>query len=476
MKWLLALTVGVASLTVIGCTQPITENENEPVMSSEDLPTSEEELSRLWREESKAYVSAINQFVAVGLRDGWDKAGEEPKDTRSHLAASVMEMVRRANVSGDVDGLRDRFPPAHGPFVEMLEANGQNLEPVALLDDGRILVHIGAHYEEGKVVLIDDLTLTDIPDLVTFGRGPNRRFFALVYEDRIDIRDGWDGPKTCSLDWPTGLEGVPEGFDVPPLEGRPLVTRIIPFPDGQRALLVSPDGIFVLTQQGAVRLMPTVEDQQQHFEWLQKEYPDEELSLNLSMEHGAISQDGRWIAVGSQDSKHLIFNSDYHCVGEVGQLSEYPHYSAFSADGSTILFNSCHFYNGITIGVPVRLLPGLETESYKEDDRIVMLEDGARVYAAASHGDIFIIGDANGYFRAFDLEGNFRWQHFIGSSAGDIDLSPDGKRMVATTYAGFLSIIDLDTGEADPFQIGTATHRERRRWLFWKEQPRPLVW
>jgi hypothetical protein len=125
-----------------------------------------------------------------------------------------------------------------------------------------------------------------------------------------------------------------------------------------------------------------------------------------------------------------------------------------------IAFNSCHFYNGMTIGAPTRLLPGLKTESYEPDDRIVELEDESRVYAAVSRGDEFIIGDANGYLRAFDIKGNPRWQHFIGSSVGDIDLS----------------IIDLDTGEADPFVIGTSQHQERRRWLFWKGEKKPLAW
>jgi WD40 repeat protein len=110
------------------------------------------------------------------------------------------------------------------------------------------------------------------------------------------------------------------------------------------------------------------------------------------------------------------------------------------------------------------------------DNRLAKLESGSRVYAAVSRDDEFIIGDAKGYLRAFDLQGRFRWQHFIGSTICDIDISKDGRRLIVTTYAGFLSILDLDTGESDPFVIGTATHRERRRWLFWKKEPKPLIW
>ena len=52
----------------------------------------------------------------------------------------------------------------------------------------------------------------------------------------------------------------------------------------------------------------------------------------------------------------------------------------------------------------------------------------------------------------------------------------DGTRLAVMTFAGFLCLIDLDTGTMDPFAIGTATLREKRRWLFWKDEPTPIVW
>jgi DNA-binding beta-propeller fold protein YncE len=196
------------------------------------------------------------------------------------------------------------------------------------------------------------------------------------------------------------------------------------------------------------------------------------------MVHAAMSQDGRLLAAGYQSSLHYVFDGEtYEIIGEVGHWSEYPHHTVFSDDESLIAFNSCHFYNGVTIGVPTSLLPGLKTEPYdREDERIVPLQSGARVYAAVARRDEFIVGDALGYLRAFDNKGRFRWQHFIGSTVGDIDIGPDGRRLVVSTYAGFLCFIGLDTGEADPYQIGTATHRERRRWLFWRQENGPLRW
>ena len=50
------------------------------------------------------------------------------------------------------------------------------------------------------------------------------------------------------------------------------------------------------------------------------------------------------------------------------------------------------------------------------------------------------------------------------------------KRLIASTSAGLLVILDLDTSEADPYRIGTSTHREQRRWLLWRNEDQPLAW
>ncbi len=469
--------------TVAGCNRP-PQSAEEPSMSKSSQPPiadpNDDELSKRWREKSAKYVEAVNELVRRGISEGWENIDEkdEPQDSRQPMASAVLDAVRRANESNNLDGLRERFPPAHSPFIDMLNDNGQDLPVVLLLDDGRIIVRMGAPYEDGSLVVIDDLELKPLsPDLLSVGRSPNRRFFAVARDDGVTIHQGWDGPRTAHFKWPTGEEGVPEPFQVEPLETTPTITQLIPFDTGDKALLVSPEGVFVLAEDRAVRLLPTSDQMKEHFEWLQKEYPKDPLSYGLSMEHGAISPDGKWVAAGHQSSLHYIFDAeDLKIVGEVGNMSEYPHYAVFSSDSSMVAVNSCHFYNGATIGVPTTLLPGLKTEPYEEDPRLVSLEDGSRVYAAIARGHEFIIGDANGFLRAFDLQGRFRWQHFIGSSIGDIDISPDGKRLVVTTYAGFLCILDLDTGTRDPFTIGTSTHQERRRWLFWKKEPRPLVW
>ncbi|MEM9943774.1 MAG: hypothetical protein AAF939_19585, partial [Planctomycetota bacterium] len=362
------------------------------------------------------------------------------------------------------------------PLIGLLEEKGQAIPVVCVLADNSILARIGAPHESGKVVRIVGDSVQDVESDGFFGYDPNKKFFAYSRTGGIEIREGWDGNQVTFCPWPTGLEGIPNGFDVQPFDGFLVPTHLVPFPDGKRVLLVSSDGIFVLSAEKADRLLPTTDQLKEHFTWLQKEYPDDELSMGLSMEHGAISHDGKYIAVGSQDSTHLLFDEELKLVGNVGNRSEYPHYALFNSDDSMVAANSCHFYNGVTLGVPTKLLLGLVTAPYGEDERITVLEKSSRVYAGTARKDEFIIGDASGYVRAFGTDANPRWQLFIGSSVGDIDLSADGSTLAVSTYAGFLSIIKMDAGKQAPHQIGTSQHMETRRWIFWKNEKTPLIW
>jgi len=436
-------------------------------------PSSQQE----WKEKTLRYAQAINDFAKRGRAEGWEKVGKEPEDPgREHLVSDVIAELRRANRDGDVARFREEWPPAHGPLIPILEEKGQGIPIVCLLDDGSILARVGAYSDQKKTFHICGDQATELSDIGNFGRCPNRRYFGVAHAAGIVIHEGWQGPEVARCPWPKWTEEASDGFPIPACDGIPDPTRIVPFPDGKRVLMVSEQGIFVLSESSARRLLPTQEQMRQHVEWTLREHPKGDLSLGLSMEHGAISQDGCLIAVGCQDSSHLVFNDQLELIGDIGNLSSYPHYAVFSADQSMIAFNSCHFYNGVTVGVPTRFLPGLETKPYEEDERTPLLQDGARVYAAVSRGDEFIIGDASGFIRAFDLQGNWRWEQFIGSSVCDMDVSPDGKTLVVSTYAGFMSVFHLDAGEVAPHQIGTGDHHEVCRWIFWKNEPKPLIW
>ncbi|MEO0461423.1 MAG: hypothetical protein AAF219_11315 [Myxococcota bacterium] len=435
-----------------------------------------DELSRIWRERSLRYVSGINRFVERGLSEGWENVGHEPEDDRADLAIPVLAALRSANEAGNLAGFRERFPPAHSPFLQLLEANGQSISPISIVDGDRIVARLGAPYENGRIVILQGDSALPFAGAFIFGRSRDRRVFAFASEDGVHTRDGWDGPVLERFPFPKGSEGVPSGYDAELLEGTPVVETLVPFADGKRVLFVGPDGVFILSPEAAHRLLPTEADLREHFEWLRTEHPEDPLSMSLDMVHATVSKNGRFVAAGSQDSNHLVFK-DGSLFASVGNLSEYPHHACFSSDDSVLAFNSCHFYHGETVGVPIaELKQGFESEPYEVNEPVFELESGSRVYAAAHRGDEFIFGDASGYLRAVSNTGEPRWQQFIGSSVGDIDVTPDGKTLAVSTYAGFLCVLDLDTGDADPFVIGTSTHKEKRRWVFWRGEKEPLIW
>lgn len=432
-----------------------------------------------WQTQAIEFAQKINAYVAKGMSEGWDNVGEQPNSPQLDEALpALLGALRKAN-QGDVrQDVKALWPISYEMIHPLLDDNGQNISALCALPDGSLLARIGATYEPGRVVRIRGDEVTELEDIEFFGRCPQRRFYAIANARGIIVTDGWQGPQVATFSWPQGVEDLPEGISVTPLSGIPRPTQLIPFPDGKRVLLVSSDGIFVLSQSGVRRLFPTCAQLEQLRDDLaqNEDFADEELPLGLSMEHGAISPDGKLIAVGAQDGRHAVFNDALDCIAQVGPHGEYPHYALFSADGSHLAMNACHFYNGATIAMPTELLPGTDSDYYEDIDGLTVIEPGARVYAGTARGDEIILGDAYGYLRAVTADGQSRWQHFIGSTINAIDISADGKTLFASTCAGFISVIELDAGRQQPYQIGNGGHYEHRRWLFWKSEDLPLAW
>lgn len=428
-----------------------------------------------WQSAALRYTRDINRYVEDGMNQGWDGLKEPTLPNTEHLLPAWQAALEAHNQAprdaAELDAWRDAWPPTHFALQARLEAEGRAIPALVLLDDGTLLARIGPAHEDGQVVRINGQQIEKVSQGEFFGRCPQRRFFAWSAPSGIRVTDGWNGPQVAEFPWPTGREGLPDNV---PLDENAQIdpSALIPFPDGKRVLLISSDGIFVLHAGGATRILRRPEE-------FDKDLADgvtpEDLAVGLSMEHGAISPDGQWIAIGEQSGHHLVLNAELEVVAEVGPAGEYPHFAMFNQAGDRLILNACHFYNGGTLGVAVDDLPGLRTDFYSDDPRTPVLQDGARVYAGAARNDEFIVGDAYGYLRAFSETGEERWQHYVGSSFTAMDISPDGKTLVTATYAGIISLIALDAGRP-AWQIGTGEHHERRRWLFWKSFAKPLIW
>ncbi|HDS1736584.1 hypothetical protein [Pseudomonas sp. BP8] len=429
-----------------------------------------------WQQAVTAYAQAINRYVAEGRTHGWDDLEEPAAPATEHLLPAWQAALQAVN-QPHIDeaqrlAFRQAWPPAHQPLLPLLDAHGQGIASVLLLDDGSLLARIGMAYEKGQVVRIDGRSVTPVIGVEHFGRCPQRRYFALANAECVRITDGWGGPQVARLAWPNGLEGLPPGYPFEPLDLPPTPTSLTPFPDGQRVLLVSSEGIFVLAADGATRLL---RDEQSILEELVEGTDPDDIGLGLSMEHGAISADGRLIAIGEQCSRHLVLDEHLQPLADIGPGGEYPHFALFNARGDHLIVNACHFYNGGTLGVKTADLPGLDTEYYSDDPRTPLVQDGARVYAGVWREGEYIVGDAHGYLRAFTEDGSEHWQHYLGSTISAMDISANGQTLVAASHAGFISVIALDSSRPE-WQIGTAEHGEVRRWLFWKGLDKPLAW
>lgn len=136
--------------------------------------------------------------------------------------------------------------------------------------------------------------------------------------------------------------------------------------EGKALLIHSQYGIYMVEQAQVTLLHPDLTEIE--------EYELEDTQLDMG--HAAVSRDGRWIAYGSQGSNHMVVDRQLNKTYSLYPESSYPHHAVFTSDNQNVWFNACHFYNGVTIRVPLESILGNET---KEDWPV--MDENARVYA-----------------------------------------------------------------------------------------------
>lgn len=420
-------------------------------------------LAKEWASEGLRFTQAINEMVDFGNTHGWEAwKGEEPTDERSaELADRVLDALRAANADGTVDQFRADFPPAHAPFAKSLSERGTNVDQLVWVSDTQLAFVVGSTWtaQQGYILDLGDEQLSALEDVRGLGSSSDREHFARVSSGGIEVHAGWSGPVSARLPFPRAWS-----------EDAPLraLEQCLVMPGGERVVAVTSEGVFLIDASGSQRVHP------------EPDPDDDDWTPHTDMTHAAISPDGELLCVGDQGSAHRILDAEGSEVASIGMASEYPHHATFSHDGGLVAVNSCHFYNGGTIVVPTGSIRGMATEDYLGLEDLPppcrLLDSGMRVYASDVLPGQFLLGDAFGYVRAISESGENQWQHFVGSSISGVAVSPNRRVLAIGSSSGMLHIIDLDQAERDPFQIGTAPHVERRRWLFWSDQDQPLRW
>ncbi|RQO80753.1 WD40 repeat domain-containing protein [Acidovorax sp. FJL06] len=473
------------------------------------------ELSARWQADGQAYVATVRAHQlaqdmpeptagdAAETDDGSDDEAEEestlPPDPRQAAAPTVLQLARVVHQHADVDlgeRFRQRFAFAPDAFVQRAANAGCFIGPVITLDDGRVLARVGAAYDDtAHWVAVQGPHHQPLPALRGLGRSPNRRIFAQSDGQQLTTHQGFGGPMIARFALPRGNEGLPPHMPVAPGPLGQRCDELIPFNNGQRVLLRNPTGIYLLTPaanggskdgDGVQRLHPQTFDEDGPYTW-RKNQMDEEAGgqavtvLALDMLHMALSPDERHIAVGDQDSSHILLDAQGTLVAEYDPQSSYPHHTAFSHDGTRLFANSCHLYWGSTLSVPLSPLAAQGPQDAPQHaptdaEDLPTLDDRCRVYASATQPGLVVLGDADGYLHAIGDDGQALWRHHIGSTISGMDMAPDGGVLWAASYGGYLVRLERSEAGMDPYSIGTSPYVETSRWIFWSDEAGPLRW
>lgn len=406
------------------------------------------ELQKQWYEQGENYAKAVNEMVAYANEYGWDSyKDKEPEDNRGHLAQAVFDALKTANLENKVSEFRNQFPPAHIPFISMFEEKSQAIRLINTIDEKRAVFFAGSAWEEHQVYLIDEHKIIELDNQITaIGKAKKGTVFAIAFDDKIIIKEHWDGDVTKTF-----TRKITADFHI---------TNLIPFNNGEKVLLISDNGIYLISEYEEKLLKYGLSDDEE----------DEDYNA-LSMEHGALSHDNCYIAVGDQDSNHAILDNNGEVIADFYPMSSYPHFCEFSKDDMQLIVNSCHFYNGVTNGIDMQNFKTLDKE-----DELPIIDDGMRVYVGIAVDDYYILGDAYGYIRAVDKTGKELWQHYLGSTISGMAISDDNKTLWVGAYSGFLHKLSLNTPYRDTHTIGTGDLFEEFRLIIWKGEEQIWRW
>ncbi|OYD51291.1 hypothetical protein [Acidovorax kalamii] len=476
------------------------------------------ELSARWQADGQAYVAAVRAYQLAldnpeptagdaAAADGENDDDEEednplPPDPRKAAAPTVLQLARVVHRHADADlgeRFRQRFAFAPDAFVQRAANAGCFIGPVFALDDGRVVARIGAAYDDtAHWVAVQGPHHQPLPTLRGLGRSHNRHIFAQSDGQQITTHQGFGGPVIARFALPRGNEGLPPHVPVAPGPLGQRCDELIPFNDGQRVLLRNPTGIYLLTPTesggsdgrsgggGVQRLHPQTFDEDGPYTW-PKNQMDEEAGgqtvtvLALDMLHMALSPDEHRIAVGDQDSSHILLDARGTLVAEYDPQSSYPHHAVFSHDGTRLFANSCHLYWGSTLSVPLSPLAAQGQQDTPQPaptdaEDLPTLDGRCRVYASATQPGLVVLGDADGYLHAISDDGQALWRHHIGSTISGMDMAPDGGVLWAASYGGYLVRLERSEAGMDPYSIGTSLYVETSRWIFWGDEAGPVRW
>ena len=436
-------------------------------MKNLDYEALKAEWQKEWNEKGEKYAKAVNDMVAFAEVHGWDAYnGEDPVDERegmTQLYEAVFELLKEANERGETERFRADFPPSNVIFSgenEKFKNKLRDIDQICPLGGENVLFIASNDYGKTLYLLEGDRVSEVAKGVIAVGKSKRNEIYALLNQNEVRLIRGYDGK--------SGGEPIAKfSHDVKLTYDE---AEILPFNDGSKVLLSCHDGIFLISQSGAKLIHPICEDGQL--------YEDDEgnvAPLYIDMANATLSNDNALIVAGEQNTdEHVLMDSEGERLGGIGAQSSYPHFCLFSADDTQLITNSCHFYNGVTIGVDRALLKrGLEVEAYSYDEEgeknFTLIDDAMRVYVGVATQDLYILGDAYGYIKAVGKDGRKIWRHYLGGTIKSMALSEDGSVLFVGTYGGRLHKLRLGAGQ-DSHTIGNGNHKEEFRLIAYEDK------
>ena len=436
-------------------------------MKNLDYGALKAEWQKEWNEKGEKYAKAVNDMVAFAEVHGWDAyKGEDAVDERegvTQLCEAVFELLKEANERGETAKFRVDFPPSNVIFEEREDEADDadekdkigdklgNVDQICPLGGENVLFIVSQSEPEGwhkMLYLLEGDRVSEVAKgVIAVGKSKRNEIYALLRRGEIELVKGYDGKG--------GGEPIAKfSHDV---ELTYYEAEILPFNDGSKVLLSCHDGIFLISQSGAKLIHPIYED----------EDDDGNAALYIDMANATLSNDNAFIVAGEQDGDHILMDSEGERLGDIGAQSSYPHFCLFSADDTQLITNSCHFYNGVTIGVDRALLKR-GAQIYLDRD-FTLVDDEMRVYAGVATQDFYILGDAYGYIKAVGKDGRKIWRHYLGGTIKSMAISEDGGVLFVGTYGGRLHKLRLGAGQ-DSHTIGNGNHKEEFRLIAYEDK------
>jgi hypothetical protein len=461
-----------------------------------------------WNTQGRAYAKKITERLTTFYQDRSVKVDLQVKDPRTqNEATKVLELLVQANQSGQAKQFHQRFDRAQVPFLPLIAELENTPLLMAVLDGDSLFVRHGASWEEGIVWRLTEDIAKPLEGVVAIGTSADHTKIVVCDGTSIEVREGFDGKVLNRLDLPSWQLQIPSGIAKALKEKWSLdknwdIEQLAVSNDGLRVLFTGyRQGVFAASMRpgnGAWRSLSESTAAPFNFEVDEDDYDEDGKYAppQSDMFHGALSPDGRWAAVGSQDHGHYVFDLDkaFALEGEPDQrlekawtaywepASEYPHNASFSHDSQFVAFNACHLYNGATIIVPTpKESPTKRIEQAQEAEPI---DTNLRVYAStwlpagAMDNDACVVMHGAGLIRAVTHTGRLLMAQTITASGGAMDFDPRTGRLVVGGYSGMLHILDATSvSDGSGGEEGYNPRAEVGRWLFWPSiSAAPLFW